>query len=79
MQEPIVQQTKPLLMEMKAGKYFWCSCGKSQKAAFCDGSHMGMGLKPLRVLIEKDMKVAWCMCKHTKNPPFCDGTHNTFK
>ena len=27
--------------------YYWCSCGKSSKQPFCDGSHKGTGFKPL--------------------------------
>ncbi len=67
----------PYLMSMKAGEYWWCSCGESAKQPFCDGSHKsgGRGKLPLKVVLETAKKVAWCGCKKTKKPPFCDGTH----
>ena len=37
-----------LAIEVEQGKsYFWCSCGKSSKQPFCDGSHKGTEFKPL--------------------------------
>ena len=31
-----------LAIEVEQGKsYYWCSCGKSSKQPFCDGSHKG--------------------------------------
>ena len=30
----------PIEFEVVKGKsYYWCSCGKSKKQPFCDGSH----------------------------------------
>ena len=35
-------------IEVKEGKsYFWCSCGKSSKQPFCDGSHKGSEFNPV--------------------------------
>ena len=76
MKEPKIAQKSPIVMEMKPGKYFWCSCGLSQKQPFCDGSHKGTDFTPLPVEITEEKKVAWCACKHTKNPPYCDGSHS---
>jgi len=74
--EPIVFDTKPHKAELKAGKYFWCACGRSKNHPFCDGSHYGTGIKPVRFVLEKDATVWLCSCKKTKTPPFCDGTHH---
>lgn len=62
-------------MDMKAGKYAWCACGRSEQQPFCDGSHSSTDLRPILVTLDKDSKVAWCGCKHTGGQPFCDGAH----
>ena len=33
----------------KDKSYYWCSCGKSSKQPFCDGSHKGTEFTPLSV------------------------------
>jgi CDGSH-type Zn-finger protein len=77
MPEPVVAQKKPYLVELKAGRdYLWCSCGRSAKQPYCDGSHAGTPFMPLRLAASKDEEVVLCGCKHTCTPPFCDGTHN---
>ena len=38
---------KPIAIEVEQGKsYYWCSCGKSSKQPFCDGSHKGSEFNP---------------------------------
>ena len=74
-----IRDTEPLQMEMEAGKYFWCACGRSRKSPFCDGSHHKTGIRPVRVVLEKDEEVFWCMCKHTSTPPWCDDSHLRIK
>ena len=38
---------KPIAIEVEQGKsYYWCSCGKSSKQPFCDGSHKGSEFSP---------------------------------
>ncbi len=73
--EPIIVGKRSIKMDMKAGKYFWCACGRSKKHPFCDGSHYQTGIKPVRVVLDEDQRVKWCACKKTKTPPFCDNTH----
>ncbi|MBN1650498.1 MAG: CDGSH iron-sulfur domain-containing protein [Bacteroidales bacterium] len=75
MAKPEIAQKKPYVMEMQAGTYAWCACGKSKNQPFCDGSHTGSKFSPVIQKIEAPTKVAWCGCKHTKTPPFCDGSH----
>ena len=77
MEEPTIAQKSPYVMDMKAGTYAFCKCGKSSKNPFCDGSHKDTSFSPEMVTIEDDKKVAWCGCKHTKNSAFCDGTHKS--
>ena len=75
---PIIANVKPVKVELEAGKnYFWCQCGLSQSQPFCDGSHAGTDIKPLRFTTEKTGAAGLCQCKSTANAPFCDGTHAT--
>jgi CDGSH-type Zn-finger protein len=75
MTEPAIADKKPVVMDLEAGDYWWCTCGISQGQPFCDGSHKGTGFTPMKFTIEEQKKVALCLCKHTKNSPFCDGSH----
>ena len=75
---PIIANVEPIKVELEAGKnYFWCQCGLSQSQPFCDGSHAGTDIKPLRFTAEKTGAAGLCQCKSTANAPFCDGTHAT--
>ncbi len=73
---PKIAQTAPYPVELEAGKtYFWCACGRSTRQPFCDGSHKGTGLEPVRHKAHEGRKVFLCGCKQTANAPFCDGSH----
>ena len=66
-----------LAVDVVEGKsYYWCSCGKSSKQPFCDGSHKETDLNPVAYKAEATKKMFFCACKQTNNPPFCDGSHN---
>lgn len=73
--QPEIPQKAPHGLSLEAGTYWWCACGRSQKQPFCDGSHKGTGLAPVKLVLETEKKVWLCGCKHTQNPPFCDGSH----
>lgn len=75
METPEIPKKSPYVQKTKAGKYYWCACGKSSSQPFCDGSHKGTSFTPVMVEIPEEKTVAWCGCKHTKTPPYCDGTH----
>lgn len=76
-EDPIVAQKGPYQVELEAGKaYFWCTCGRSAKQPFCDGSHKDTGLQPMRFVSEKAGTVNLCGCKQSDDMPFCDGSHN---
>ncbi len=75
MSEPVIFQKAPMVQAAEPGEYWWCACGRSASQPFCDGSHRGTGLQPLRVEVPEARTVAWCGCKHTGSPPFCDGSH----
>ncbi|HAV08204.1 MAG TPA: glutamate synthase [Rhodobacteraceae bacterium] len=73
---PIIAQKAPYPVEVEAGKtYFWCSCGRSAKQPFCDGSHKGTTLAPVKHTAEKDGTVWFCGCKASAKAPLCDGAH----
>lgn len=78
MSEPVIAKKGPYALELEAGEYWWCSCGRSQKQPFCDGSHQGTEFQPLQLRLEKREKLWLCGCKHTGEPPFCDGSHKRF-
>ena len=61
---------------IKDESYYWCSCGKSAKQPFCDGSHKSTDFTPLAYKAEETKKMFFCACKQTNNQPFCDGSHN---
>ena len=74
---PVVAQKAPYGIDVEAGKtYYWCSCGRSAKQPFCDGSHKPTEFKPIVFKQEKNEEVWLCQCKQSKDRPFCDGTHN---
>lgn len=79
MDQPKIAQKSPYVLNLKAGKYAWCSCGQSANQPYCDGSHKGSAFVPKVVEITEDKTVAWCGCKHSANAPFCDGAHKSLE
>ncbi len=75
MKEPVIFAKQPAVVELEAGTYYWCSCGRSRNQPHCDGSHRGTGFVPVEFVIEEKKRFALCQCKHTQNAPFCDGAH----
>jgi CDGSH iron-sulfur domain-containing protein 3 len=72
---PTVAGTKPIVMTLETGTYYWCTCGLSSNQPFCNGAHKGTEFVPQAFTIEETKQVALCACKQTGNPPFCDGAH----
>jgi len=75
MSEPVIAQRKPYVLELEAGSYHWCACGRSNNQPFCDGSHQGTGIEPLAFEVKEAGKVWLCGCKHSAHKPYCDGAH----
>ncbi len=75
MSKPIIADTKPVVLDLEPGDYYWCSCGKSTKQPYCDGSHQGSEFTPVKFTLSEAKKVALCLCKYTKDAPYCDGSH----
>jgi CDGSH-type Zn-finger protein len=76
MAEPTVAAKAPIAIDVEAGKtYWWCSCGRSQKQPFCDGSHKGSEFVPRQYTAEASTKLWFCACKASGKAPLCDGSH----
>lgn len=76
MSKGAVAGNAPIKIDVEAGKtYYWCSCGKSAKQPFCDGSHKGSEFSPMPWSASEDATKFFCSCKQTGNSPFCDGSH----
>ena len=76
MAERVIAQKAPFPVAVEAGKtYWWCTCGRSAKQPFCDGSHKGSEFAPKTFTAQASDTVYFCGCKFTHNAPLCDGTH----
>ena len=77
MEKPTIAQKAPYAIELAAGDYWWCACGKSANQPFCDGSHKGSAFVPTKFTLAEPAKVWLCGCKQTAQAPYCDGTHKS--
>ena len=76
MAEPVIAQKSPYAVAVEAGKsYWWCSCGRSAKQPFCDGSHKGSEFSPVKWDATESKTVYFCGCKQSGKAPLCDGAH----
>ena len=75
MADPKIADTKPAVLELAAGTYWYCTCGGSSNQPFCDGAHKGSEFKPEKVEISENSKMAFCQCKRSGSQPQCDGSH----
>ena len=79
MSKPRLADNKPIAVHLRKGEeYDWCACGRSKTQPFCDGSHQGTDITPVRFQAEADGEAWLCLCKHTGTPPYCNGTHTKF-
>ena len=66
----------PYQVELQVGKnYAWCSCGKSSKMPYCDGSHSTTDKKPMVFKTDETGKAVLCGCQLSMKAPYCDGSH----
>jgi CDGSH-type Zn-finger protein len=75
MNQTICAQKAPYAMELEPGDYYWCACGRSKNQPYCDGSHAGSGLEPMKFTVTSKETRYLCGCKSSGNKPFCDGAH----
>lgn len=75
---PTIAQKAPYKIALEAGKdYWWCSCGRSAKQPFCDGTHKGSSFSPMKYTAAESKDYFLCGCKATTKSPLCDGTHKS--
>ncbi|MBN8510035.1 MAG: CDGSH iron-sulfur domain-containing protein, partial [Burkholderiales bacterium] len=71
MDKPLAAGRAPIPVALEAGReYYWCTCGKSQRQPFCDGSHKGSALAPLAFSAPAAGEKYLCACKATATPPY---------
>lgn len=75
MNQANIADTKPAVLQVEPGTYYYCSCGLSSNQPFCNGAHKGTSFTPIKVEIEEPKTVAFCNCKQSQNGAFCDGSH----
>ncbi|MGA1318076.1 MAG: CDGSH iron-sulfur domain-containing protein [Rubrivivax sp.] len=74
--DPHIAQKAPYPVDVEAGKsYWWCACGLSKSQPFCDGSHKGSGITPVKWEADASKTVYFCGCKQSGKAPLCDGAH----
>lgn len=77
MTKPVRASDTPIATEVEQGKsYWWCSCGKSSKQPFCDGSHKDTEFSPVKYEAQETKTVFFCGCKISGKAPLCDGSHS---
>ena len=75
-ENPTIAGRAPIAVDIEAGKdYYWCTCGKSAKQPFCDGTHKGSSFAPMKFTAPETKTAYFCTCKQTGNRPLCDGSH----
>ena len=73
---PEIGGTKPIRVNVEAGKsYWWCACGLSKRQPFCDGSHKVTSFTPVEFKPTTSEKIWFCACKRSAKKPMCDGSH----
>jgi CDGSH iron-sulfur domain-containing protein 3 len=76
MSVPVIAAKVPMPVDVEAGKtYWWCSCGRSARQPFCDGTHKGSEFTPVKYDATETKQVWFCACKHSAHQPLCDGAH----
>ena len=70
------KQKGPFVAKCEAGKYAWCRCERSAQYPYCDGTHRGSEVSPIKVVFDEPRTVIWCACGLSQNAPYCDGSHS---
>ncbi len=67
---PVTAANRPSPMEVEKDKsYYWCAYRRSKSQPFCDGSHAGTDITPIKYVAEDDEAVYFCECKQSGSRP----------
>jgi len=76
----VIAGRSPINVGLEVGiAVYYCTCGRSVRQPYCDGSHKGTAFNPLPYMPVKSGQAYFCACKASFNPPLCDGSHNRLK
>jgi len=75
MNKPKIAGRKPIVLELEAGQYAFCTCGESKNQPFCDGMHRTTTFRPELFTLSEEKTVALCACKRNGGGPYCNGSH----
>jgi CDGSH-type Zn-finger protein len=76
MAKPDSPRSQPRVVVLKPGNYYWCACGRTRRPPYCDGSHKGSGISPVRHVQSVEGEVTLCGCQQSSTPPLCDDRHD---
>ena len=76
---PLGTKLQPYFVTLESGTYYWCSCGRSARQPFCDGSHKATSRVPVEFQVAASADVVLCGCKMSRTGHLCDGSHLNLK
>lgn len=63
----------PIVVKEEPGVTFYCMCGLTEDAPYCDGSHNGQGTGKTPYIVK--FREAKTGCGKSEKLPYCDGAH----
>jgi CDGSH-type Zn-finger protein len=69
------RRNRPWRRRERPGTRAICACFRSELLPYCDGAHLGTGIEPVMVDLDREQEVAWCGCGRSATVPRCDGSH----
>lgn len=69
-------QGQPMVVDVMASDtVYFCRCGQTKTAPYCDGSHKGTDKEPFEYTAKSNVQLYICRCGKSGDIPFCDGSH----